>query len=467
MICSLCFRSAVTIGGTPFHFKKCSAVGSAGTGAAAGAAVGGVPGAIIGGIAGLGSSLLGGLFGRSSQKSANKANLQIMREQNKFNAEEAEKQRNWTQLMQQLYGTASAKANDMRAAGLNSLLNGVQASQIGSGAQATAAESAKMEPLDYSDIGQGVQSAVDNFNNMRSLDSQVSLQKSQENLNKATEGLQKTEAALNVTKNDSMRLSLQLAKETYQYHVAQEWWNSQFSKWSATDTEMSSRLKIYDLYNIKPQQVEQMTAQTMSFYASAFRDFADGKYSLTQMQNYGKWLSIQQTFANASSMQGRAALMNADTNRTFYKHLGSYYDSLTQGNNITNDLQGYYRDFMLGKLPIGKADYILRQTPYRHLLDLNIQQQQWTLNKLMEEPGLILNMSKYYGNESELKTKQIDSYDTDKFFDRMGKVTKSAHELVDTYVDARTKGAGKTFELKHYEVKNGDYTGNGYVEYRK
>jgi hypothetical protein len=58
-----------------------------------------------------------------------------------------------------------------------------------------------------------------------------------------------------------------------------------------------------------PQEVEKNVAQTMSFYASAFRDIAEGKYTLKQTENYGKWLSIQQTFAHAATVQGQAALM--------------------------------------------------------------------------------------------------------------------------------------------------------------
>ena len=30
-----------------------------------------------------------------------------------------------------------------------------------------------------------------------------------------------------------------------------------------------------------------------------YRDIAAGKYTLKQTENYGKWLSIQQTFAHA------------------------------------------------------------------------------------------------------------------------------------------------------------------------
>ena len=147
---------------------------SAATGAAAGSTAG--PwGAAIGGAFGLGSSLISGLFGKSSQDKANKMNLRIMREQNEFNAKEAEKQRAWTKQMQDMYGTASAQADNMRAAGLNSLLGGVQQQNIGSGATASAAENAQMEAYDYAPfqrMGSDVIDAVSSYNNSRSVDSQ-------------------------------------------------------------------------------------------------------------------------------------------------------------------------------------------------------------------------------------------------------------------------------------------------------
>ena len=80
-------------------------------------------------------------------------------------------------------------------------------------------------------------------------------------------------------------------------------------------------------------------------------------------------------------MQGRAAITNANANASYLKQLGGYYGALTSGQNMSNDMQRYYTDFMLGKMPIGKAESILRQTPYKHLLDLNIQQNEWSLNK--------------------------------------------------------------------------------------
>lgn len=58
---------------------------SGATGAATGGALGGIPGALIGAGAGIVGDLLGGLFGKSSQSSANKANIQMQRETNELN----------------------------------------------------------------------------------------------------------------------------------------------------------------------------------------------------------------------------------------------------------------------------------------------------------------------------------------------------------------------------------------------
>ena len=157
MLSNIISRSAAALGGAPFRLSKCTALGSAGAGAGAGAAVGGVPGALVGGALGVASSLLGGLFGKSNTNKTNEMNYKIMQEQNRFNAEEAKKNRDWQELMYRMFGTSSAKANDMRAAGLNALLGDVSASgNVGSGAAATAAESAQMMPTDYSFTGDAV-----------------------------------------------------------------------------------------------------------------------------------------------------------------------------------------------------------------------------------------------------------------------------------------------------------------------
>ena len=122
MLSNIIFRSTAAFGGAPFRLNKCTALTSAATGAAGGSLLGGVPGSLIGGALGVAGSLLGGLFGNHNTNKTNKMNYLIMHEQNRFNSEEAKKNRDWQELMYRMFGTSSAKANDMRAAGLNALL---------------------------------------------------------------------------------------------------------------------------------------------------------------------------------------------------------------------------------------------------------------------------------------------------------------------------------------------------------
>lgn len=439
MLSNIIIRSAAAFGGAPFRFNKCTALGSAGAGAGAGAAVGGVPGALVGGALGLAGSLIGGLFGKSNTNKTNKMNYQIMQEQNQFNKEEAQKNRDWQEMMYRMFGTSSAKASDMRAAGLNPLLGDVSASgNVGSGAAATAAESAQMMPTDYSFVGDAATHGLAAYNTTRSVDASVSLQKSQENVNKSVEGINYAQKGFLESQTDMQKMTYKFAQDTYQNRLLQEQFKAELENWRGFDAMYDARLKAFSLYNVMPQEVEKNVAQTMSFYASAFRDIADGKYTLKQTENYGKWLSIQQTFAHAATVQGQAALMqgraaitNANANASYLKQLGGYYGSLTSGQNMSNDMQRYYTDFMLGKMPVGKAESILRQTPYKHLLDLNIQQNEWSLNKLMQEPDLIRSLSGMYKSETSLTNKRVDSYDTDKIFERGESVTRMFKNVTD------------------------------------
>ena len=439
MLSNFIIRSTAAFGGTPFRLNKCTSLSSGGTGAAAGAAAGGVPGALVGGALGIAGSLLGGLFGKHNTDKTNAMNYKIMQEQNAFNAKEAQKLRDWQELMYRMFGTSSAKANNMRAAGLNALLGDVSASgNVGSGASATGAESAQMMPADYSFVGDAAERGLAAYNTTRSVDASVSLQKSQENVNKSIEGVNMAQKGLMESQTLMQKLTYKFAMDTYQNRLLQEQFKAELANWQGFDAMYDARLKAFSLYNIMPQEVEKNVAQTMSFYASAFRDIAAGKYTLKQTEYYGKWLSIQQTFAHAATTQSQAALINsraalttANANASYLKQLGGYYGALTSGQNMSNDMQRYYTDFMLGKMPIGKAESILRQTPYKHLLDLNIQQNEWSLNKLMQEPDLIRSLSGMYKSETSLTNKRVSSYDTDKIFERGESVTRMFKNVSD------------------------------------
>lgn len=459
MLSNIIIRSAAAFGGTPFRLNKCTALGSAGAGAAAGSAVGGVPGALVGGALGMAGSLLGGLFGKHNTDKTNQMNYKIMQEQNRFNAAEAQKNRDWQELMYRMFGTSSAKANDMRAAGLNALLGDVSASgNVGSGGAATAAESAQMMPTDYSFVGDAANHGLAAYNTTRSVDASVSLQKSQENVNKSIEGVNMAQKGLMESQTDMQKMTYKFAMDTYQNRLLQEQFKAELANWQGFDAMYDARLKAFSLYNVMPQEVEKNVAQTMSFYASAFRDIADGKYTLKQTENYGKWLSIQQTFAHAATtqsqaalMQGRAAITNANANAGYLKKLGNYYSSLTGGQLMSNQMQQYYTDFMLGRMPIGKAESILRATPYKHLLDLNIQQNEWSLNKLMQEPDLLRSLSGMYKSETSLTNKRVDSYDTDKIFERgesVSRMFKNVSDGISNFTPKlRSKGHGSSGDV--------------------
>ena len=293
MFSNIISRSTAAFGGAPFHFIKCTALGSAGAGAAAGSAVGGVLGALVGGALGVASSLLGGLFGKHNTDKVNQMNYRIMQEQNRFNAEEAKKNRDWQELMYRMFGTSSAKANDMRAAGLNALLGDVSSSgNVGSGSAATAAESAQMLPTDYSFIVDSANRGLAAYNTTRSIDASVSLQKSQENVNKSIEGVNIAQKGLMESQTDMQKMTYKFAMDTYQNRLLQEQFKAELANWQGFDAMYDARLKAFSLYNVMPQEVEKNVAQTMSFYASAFRDIAAGKYTLKQTENYGKWFGI-------------------------------------------------------------------------------------------------------------------------------------------------------------------------------
>ena len=140
------------------------------------------------------------------------------------------------------------------------------------------------------------------------------------------------------SQTDMQKMTYKFAMDTYQNRLLQEQFKAELANWQGFDAMYDARLKAFSLYNVMPQEVEKNVAQTMSFYASAFRDIAAGKYTLKQTENYGKWLSIQQTFAHAATVQGQAALMqgraaitNANANAGYLKQLGGYYGALASG----------------------------------------------------------------------------------------------------------------------------------------
>lgn len=114
-----------------------------------------VGGSIVSGAAGVLGNVLGGIFGSKSQSSANKTNLQINRENNAFNAEQAQINRDWTESLwnkSNTYNSAVSQRQRLEQAGLNPylMMNGGNAgvATAQSGTAASAAQSAHMEAYD-------------------------------------------------------------------------------------------------------------------------------------------------------------------------------------------------------------------------------------------------------------------------------------------------------------------------------
>lgn len=453
-------RTAATIGGSPFCLKKCSALGSTATGAAVGSAAGPI-GALVGGGLGLASSLIGGLFGASNTNKTNEMNYKIWQEQKEFNAKEAQKQRNWQKLMQDMYGTASAKASQYRAAGLNSLLSNVSSDSVGTGSSATAGEAPVMQSVgDYGigAAGQSIQRGVEDYINARSVESQVSLNKTLETLNDASSQLKDAQKEFTEMQTqessrriEQMKLNIQYLTDTFSTRTRQAYLMEDLLHWQQSDMKYSAITKMYDLFNIKPEIVQNMQSSTVFNYASAFRAAADGQMTLKEIQYLPTKYAIMNTMALGSYMSGqgsllggRAAVHNANTmdRNTFPQWL---QDSFTT-------------DYLLGKK--GDEDalkYIRGDVRLKHLLDINIANNEWTLNKLMQEPQLIRNLSTKFGEEGSLLNKQNEAFWTDKYIERATNVMHTANETLDTAGGLITKGLSKYIKAPVKETHNYKY----------
>lgn len=142
-------------------------------------------GTVIGaGISGL-SSVLGGIFNKHSASSANRTNLQINRENQKWNEKMIDKQNAWNLAQwnrENQYNSAEQQVARLRAAGLNPYLmmsggNAGSAQSITSAAPGNAGMSNTVNPVDYSaaaaGVGNGVGSAISQYYNSQLAEANV------------------------------------------------------------------------------------------------------------------------------------------------------------------------------------------------------------------------------------------------------------------------------------------------------
>lgn len=114
---------------------------------------------LLGGIIAAGASLAGNAIGASSQNKTNQTSIDINRENNAFNAEQAQIQRNWQEKMWGMNNSYNSP-NAMISRGLNPFVQGSAAmagsrSPVSGGAAASASSAPSLQAFrpDFSDVG--------------------------------------------------------------------------------------------------------------------------------------------------------------------------------------------------------------------------------------------------------------------------------------------------------------------------
>lgn len=118
---------------------------------------------VLGGLIAAGASLAGNAIGASSQSAANDANVEINRQNNQFNADQAAMQRQWSTDMWNRNNRYNSP-NEMISRGLNPFISntgaGVSRSPASGGSAATASPPPSLQAFrpDFSDVGSALAS---------------------------------------------------------------------------------------------------------------------------------------------------------------------------------------------------------------------------------------------------------------------------------------------------------------------
>lgn len=417
-------------------------------------------------VLGSGLSLAGGLFsgflGSQSQKSTNRTNYKIWLQQQEFNRQEAEKQRLWQQKMQDMYGTSVAKANELRAAGLNAKLGDVSASQIGSGASSSSPAAPDIRSYNPGvDISQGINSAASTFFDGYKAETERLSQQSQQSVNDTIVNLNKMRADTETLVQNAKKLDYKIGEQSLQQmeantkylqdtlnsRIRQQYTLESISEWQRQDIKYNALTQMYRLWNLEPAKVQETLTNIIYNSASAFNQFAQGKLTYRQFLNYPKELAIRQTFAQASMLQGRAAFMNA-------KNFGALLRSQTKQQDLLNEQTQFYNDFWLGKVSTGDAvKYIKRDIPIWNLYKTNLATVQQTFLNLTYQPALIQSLTR--ANNASAVRNEWGKYDD---------MVRSVTDMIGTGVDVYTKGATTGLRKKRFDL---DYKHAHGTKYRE
>lgn len=417
-------------------------------------------------LLGAGISTLGGLFsgalGSSNQNATNKMNYRIWQEQKAFNAQEASKQRLWQELMQDRYGTPSAKANLLRSSGLNAKLGDVSMSQVGSGASAQSPAAPQMSSYNSgADIAQGINSGVSTFlqgyheeterlsqqSQQRVNDTIVDLNKMRSDTEKLVQNLKSQDFKIGEQTLQQMEANTRFLQDTLNTRIRQQFCLESIQEWQRQNIKYNALTQQYRLFNFEPAKVQETLTNIAYNSAAAFNQYAQGKLTYRQFLNYPKELAIRQTIADASLMQGRAAIMNA-------QNFGGLLRSQTRQQDLQNEQTQFYNDFWLGKVSTGAAvKFIKRDIPIFSLYKTNLATAQQTFLNLTYQPSLIQSLTR--ANNASAVRNEWGKYDD---------MVRSVTDMIGTGVDAYTKGATTGLRKKRFDF---DYKKAHGTKYRE
>lgn len=270
---------------------------------------------IAGGIA-AGGSLLSGITGALSSNAANKATL-------RYNKWALEQQRLWQQNDWRDKNSPQAQVRNMLAAGLNPSVvygsGGAPSSDSGAIPQANPYEA---QPVNYA---QGMSDAVQKFMSA-TLDYSDLQKKTIDNAIAAATAQYQIEQQKAVT--ESTKSAAQQLKETLQSNVQSAYWQAKNQEMQnyllqqqRTNLEIEADIKRYQLNNVMPAQLVQIERDSnMRLFQMVTES---KKWNLMDAQTKSTLAHIMidqynavsgRIQANAATMQGQAALKNAETN---------------------------------------------------------------------------------------------------------------------------------------------------------
>lgn len=274
-------------------------------------------GAIIQGGSGVLGSLVGGIFGASSQNSANKTNMQIAQMNNEFNERMMQKQMNYNTDMwnkQNEYNSPTAQVARLKAAGLNPYL--MMSGSNGNLGSASSANSANMASSSGNPNMQAYnpQSAIDSGVNAvgGAIANYISSKKAEGELAKMQfENQLLAEQVRSVAKdneykslmNDEILRGYKFDNYTKAADYESKLWSNRYQQDTYNSDVNIKRLQEQNLYNsnvlqgltslqmsLQNKQLQndinafpqRLRAELNEAYARAFAAFASGKASLSQ-----------------------------------------------------------------------------------------------------------------------------------------------------------------------------------------